>query len=153
MPPLVNWIEVNALSFQLPAPVQVRWDSMTHIVPGLLLIFFEAAILTAISVMIATRAPMMVNIVACLAIYIIGHIAPELVRVSAEGQFLEYVRFIAQVIATFLPSLELFNTQAAVATGAIVPRDYIGVSAIYCAAYSTAAILLAFILFEDHDLA
>ena len=52
-----------------------------------------------------------------------------------------------------LPSLELFNTQAAIATGRVVPPEYIGMSAIYCFAYASAAILLAFILFEDRDLA
>lgn len=153
VPAMFNWVDVSFLPFQWPEPVEVRWESMTRIVPGLVLIFFEAAILTAVSVAIATRAPMMVNIVSCLAIYIVGHIAPVLVRVSAEGQLLEFVRFVAQAIATFLPSLELFNTQAAVATGSIVPRDYIGLSAVYCAAYCAAAILLAFIMFEDHDLA
>eukprot|EP00913_Durusdinium_trenchii_P035253 g32983.t1 len=141
VPLMFNWIDVSFLPFQWPGPVEIRWDSMTRIVPGLVLIFFEAAILTGISVAIATRAPMMVNIVSCLAIYIIGHIAPVLVRFSAEGQFLEFVRFFAQTIATFLPSLELFNTQAAVATGSIVPRDYIALSAVYCAAYCSMSIL------------
>jgi hypothetical protein len=49
--------------------------------------------------------------------------------------------------------LEIFNPQAAVATGKVVPPDYLALSAAYCAAYCTAAIILAFILFEDRDLA
>ena len=60
---------------------------------------------------------------------------------------------LARLIATVLPSLEVFNTQAAIATGAMVPPEYLACSALYCAAYCTAAILLAFILFEDRDLA
>jgi hypothetical protein len=59
----------------------------------------------------------------------------------------------ARLIATVLPSLELFNISAAVATGTTVPPDYLGYSALYCASYCAAAILMAFILFEDRDLA
>jgi hypothetical protein len=38
-------------------------------------------------------------------------------------------------------------------TGSVVPATYLGWVAIYSAAYITAAILLAFIMFEDRDLA
>ena len=63
------------------------------------------------------------------------------------------VQFVARLIATGLPNLEHFNTQAAVATGTLVPPSYLGYAALYCGAFSLAAILLAFILFEDRDLA
>ena len=66
---------------------------------------------------------------------------------------LEPVKFMAQLIATVLPSLEVFNMEAAVASGVVVPPVYLGYSALYCAAYCVAAILLAYILFEDRDLA
>ena len=66
---------------------------------------------------------------------------------------LEFVQFMARLIATVLPSLDLFNISAAVATGDLVPPIYLGYSAIYCFCYCAAAILMAFILFEDRDLA
>ena len=66
---------------------------------------------------------------------------------------LEFVQFMARLIATMLPSLDLFNISAAVATGDMVPPDYLAYSALYCGCYCTAAILLAFILFEERDLA
>jgi hypothetical protein len=102
-------------------------------------------------VALSTRLPMVLNMVSCLAIFIVGHLTPVLVKTVFEQ--LEPVRFMAQLIATVLPSLEAFNTQAAVAKSTIIPPAYLGLSALYCAAYSTAAILLAFILFEDRDLA
>jgi len=153
VPELYLWKDVAWLPFQLPAPEESRWASMTQILPGLVLIFFEAAILTAISVAISTRVPMMVNIVTCLTVYVVGHLAPVLVQVSTDDAILENVQFVARLIATILPSLHMFDTQAAVATGVIVPPDYLMWSALYCIAYSAAAILLAFILFEDRDLA
>jgi hypothetical protein len=66
---------------------------------------------------------------------------------------LELVQFMGRLIATGLPNLEHFNTQAAIATGTMVPPTYLAYAFLYCATFSAAAILLAFILFEDRDLA
>jgi len=120
-------------------------------VPGLILIFYEISVLTALSVAISTRVPMVVNMVTCLAIFVVGHLTSLLVEQNVRG--LEMVQFVARLIATALPNLEHFNTQAAVATGTLVPPAYLGNAALYSAAFSAAAILLAFILFEDRDLA
>ncbi len=120
-------------------------------VPGLILIFLEIAVLAALSVAISTRVPMVVNMVTCLAIFVVGHLTSRLVEGNALG--LELVQFTARLIATVLPNLEHFNTQAAIATGTVVPPVYLGYATLYCAAFSMAAILLAFILFEDRDLA
>ncbi|HVW02576.1 MAG TPA: ABC transporter permease, partial [Planctomycetaceae bacterium] len=84
-------------------------------------------------------------------IFVIGHLTPSLV---AAGVFkLELVEFMARLMATVLPALDVFNIQAAVATGKMVPAEYLGLSALYCVAYSAAGILAAFLLFEDRDLA
>lgn len=122
-----------------------------QVLPGIALIFLEVCILSAISVAISTRLPMVVNMVACLSIFVVGHLTPALVNSGAIRN--ELVDFFARLIATILPALEVFNIQAAVATGTLVPNSYLIWSAVYAAAYSMAAILLAFILFEDRDLA
>jgi ABC-type transport system involved in multi-copper enzyme maturation permease subunit len=120
-------------------------------IPGLLLIFCEISVLTSLSVAISTRVPMVVNMVTCFTIFVVGHLTSLLVERNVRG--LEMVQFVARLIATGLPNLEHFNTQAAVATGTLVPPAYLGNAALYAAAFSAAAILLAFILFEDRDLA
>lgn len=155
VPALINWTDqlfAMTLPFEIIAPVPERWNPTVIIVPGIILIFFEAVILTAISVAIATRAPMVVNIVTCLVIFIVGNLAPVLVKVSTENTAFEVVQFVAQLISIILPSLAMFDIQAAVATDRAVPWDYVGWGALYCVVYSTAAILLAFVLFEDRDL-
>jgi len=121
------------------------------IIPPMVLGLLEIAVMSAISVAISTRAPMVVNMVTCLAIFVVGHLTPSLVR-SNLGR-LELVTFMARVIATLLPAVENFNVEAAIVTGSVVPWTYLGSVAAYSAAYITAAILLAFILFEDRDLA
>lgn len=125
--------------------------AVAQVLPGLVLLFMEICVLTAVSVAISTRLPMVVNMTAMFAIFVVGHLTPLLVQAGTLR--IELVPFMGYLIGTVLPSLEVFNTQAAIATGAIVPPRYLGETALYCTAYSIAAILLAFILFEDRDLA
>ncbi len=125
--------------------------SAVQVLPGIALIFMEIAVMAALSVAISTRLPMQVNMVTCLAIFVIGHLTPNLVH---AGVFkLELVQFMARLIATVLPALEVFNIQPAIATGQEVPLIYLVWAAVYSVAYSAIGILLAFIMFEDRDLA
>jgi ABC-type transport system involved in multi-copper enzyme maturation permease subunit len=124
---------------------------MIGIVPGLVLSFMESIVLTAISVAISTRLPMLPNLVICFSIYVLGHLGP-LIAQSSMGQN-EFVAFFGQLIALLLPVLDHFNIQAAVAGGVRVPADYLAWAALYCFLYSAVAMLLALILFEDRDLA
>ncbi|MDA0834849.1 MAG: ABC transporter permease subunit [Planctomycetota bacterium] len=142
----------DAKESSLPDPTTVdRMASLLQIVPGIILIFFEIAILSAVSVAISTRLPMVVNIVTCFSVFVVGHLTPVLV---GEGVLKnEFVSFMARLISTALPNLDSFNMQTAVATGVMVPPVYLGNAALYCGVYSLAAILLAFILFEERDLA
>lgn len=128
-----------------------RFAVTVQVLPGMLLMFMEVAVLTAVSVAISTRLPMVVNLTTMFAIFVIGHLTPVLVQAGEVK--LEFVEFMARLISVALPGLDLFNTQAAVATGTLVPPVYLATTAIYCLCYSTAAILLGFILFEDRDLA
>ena len=124
---------------------------MIGIVPGLVLSFMETVVLTAISVAISTRLPMLPNLAICGSIYVLGHLGPLIVQ-SSVGQN-EFVAFFGQLIALVLPVLDHFNIQAAVAGGVRVPPDYLAWAALYCVLYSSVAMLLALILFEDRDLA
>ncbi len=142
-------------------PIAVDWPTLVpersaeviNIIPGLILIFLETSVLAAISVVISTRLPMIVNMVTCFAIFVVGHLTPVIVDATSNSPALEFVPFVAQLSATVLPTLENFNMSAPIATGRMVPGDYLGYAALYCLAYCAAAILMAFILFEDRDLA
>jgi ABC-type transport system involved in multi-copper enzyme maturation permease subunit len=119
-------------------------------IPGLVLAFLEATVLVSLSVAISTRLPMLANFVICFSIYVLGHITPLIVQ--SQIQFAPVV-FVGQFIATILPVLDHFNIQAAVAAGRPVPFAYLAWAFVYCLLYSTIAMLLALVLFEDRDLA
>ncbi|GAC1471136.1 MAG: hypothetical protein NVSMB9_16930 [Isosphaeraceae bacterium] len=131
-----------------------RWAQVKQVMPGLALGFFEVTVLAAVSVAISTRLPMLVNLVVCIAIFFLGHLSPLLVEVTGHGQVNELVSFMAQLFAWALPSLEFFNASPAISTGASIPwLGYVVPALGYCVLYSGAALLFAFLLFEDRDLA
>jgi ABC-type transport system involved in multi-copper enzyme maturation permease subunit len=131
-----------------------RWAQVMQVMPGLALGFFEVTILTSISVAISTRLPMLANLVICILIFFLGHLSPVLVEVAAQGQVNELVSFMARFFAWALPALEFFNAGPSISTGAVIPWiGYVLPAFGYCVLYSGAALLLAFIFFEDRDLA
>jgi len=140
------------------AEAHKQWDQVKQVLPGLALGFLEVTVLTAVSVAISTRLPMLVNLVVCIAIFFLGHLSPVLVEVTsqglAKGQVNELVGFMARLFAWVLPSLEFFNAGPAISTGAVIPWvGYVIPALGYCVLYSGAALLFAFLLFEDRDLA
>ncbi len=118
---------------------------------AVVLVLLEIMVMSAISVALSTRVPMVVNLVTCLAIFVVGHLTETLV-VSNMGK-LELVGFMARLVAMVLPAVGMFNVEAKLMTDGSVPPVYVGWAAVYAGAYIMAAILLAFWLFEDRDLA
>jgi hypothetical protein len=111
----------------------------------------ETVVLTAVSVAISTRLPLLANFVVCFVIYVLGHLTPSIVQSSLHG--FEPVAFVAQLVAVALPILDNLNIQVAVAGDREVPWDYLVGAAIFSFLYSLLAMLLALTLFEDRDLA
>lgn len=130
---------------------QACYLEMTSTVPGLVLAFMETMILAALSVAISTRLPMFANFMICFTVYVLGHLIP-LISQASEGQF-EIVKFVGRFSAAVFPNLEAFDLQTAMAGGFAVPQQYLAMSLVYCLLFSTVAMLLALILFEDRDLA
>ncbi len=130
---------------------QVCYWEMVRTIPGLVLAFFEAVILTSISVAISTKLSMLANMIVCTSVYVLGHLVPMLVN-SSVGKF-EPVRFVGQLLATVLPVLDHLNISAPIAAGTPVPLLYLGWAFAYCALYTAIAMLVALALFEDRDLA
>ena len=142
--------DARETSNQLPN-WQLCYYEMAVTVPGLVLSFMQTIVVAAVSVAISTRLPLLPNAIICFSVFVLGNLTPLLVQ-SSRSQF-EIVSFFAQLIATVLPNLEIFNIQAAIAGDVEVPTVYLAGSLLYCLIYSAIAMLLALLLFEDRDLA
>jgi len=130
---------------------QLCFEEVIRIVPGLLLAFFEAIVMAAISVAISTRLPMMPNLIICGSIYVLGHLGP-LIAKSSAGEIV-FVKFIGRLISVMLPVLDHYEIEGAIAGASTVPMVYLWTAFLYSALYCVAAMLLALIFFEDRDLA
>jgi len=136
---------------QQPPNWQMCFYAVNLIIPGLALSLMQTVVMAAISVAISTRLPVLPNLLICTSIYLMGHLVPLIVDSSAS-QF-AIVRFVGMFVATVFPVLEHFNVEAAIASDSVIPGVYLIYSLVYCALYSTIALLLALALFEDRDLA
>jgi len=133
-----NWIEC--------------YQAMITSVPVLVLAFFEAVVLSALSVALSTRLMALAGLIVCCSVYVLGHLVPMLVASSAADSY-GFINFTGQLFAAVLPVLDHFESEAAVATGTAIPMAYLAWAGVYCLLYSTVAMLVGLTLFEDRDLA
>jgi hypothetical protein len=125
---------------------------------GLVIGYCQLMVLLAIAVALATRLPMLVNLVVCLVIFFLGHLAPILSNVSQNRRGLgALVHFTAQLFHTLLPGLEYYDMGPAVVRDAPLPPGdfavYVASVTGYSLLYTAIALLFGLILFEDRDLA
>jgi len=99
---------------------------------------------------------LLANFVVCFSIFLLGHLTPVLVEATnqaGKGRN-ELVAFMARLFSWAFPSLEFFNAGPAISTGAVIPWvAYVLPALGYSVMYSMAAILFAFLLFENRDVA
>ncbi len=115
----------------------------------------QLMVLLAIAVALATRLPMLLNLVICLVVFFLGHLTPILMAVSQKRYAL--VRFTAEVFDHVLPGLELYDTGPVVIRDAPLPQGEFALYVLsvtgYSLLYTGIALLFGLILFEDRDLA
>jgi ABC-type transport system involved in multi-copper enzyme maturation permease subunit len=134
-------------------------DTLAHNL-GVMLGFGQVMILVAIASALATRLTFIVNLVLCLLIYIVGHLAPVLVKVTETGSAdtaVGLVGFVGRLFDVLLPALEFYNMGPAIIRE--TPLDlwqfggYVLTVFGYSVIYTAIALLLGLLLFEDRDLA
>jgi len=119
-------------------------------------------ILVAIASALATRVPFVVNLVLCLVVYFLGHLAPVVVRVTemagGDGSTgVGLIGFLGKLFDVILPALEFFNMGPAIIRES--PLDlwsfagYVLTVFGYALIYTGIALLGGLLLFEDRDLA
>ncbi|HSQ56175.1 MAG TPA: ABC transporter permease [Gemmata sp.] len=135
-------------------------DTLAHSL-GVLLGFGQVMILVAIASALATRLSFIVNLVLCLLIYIVGHLAPVLVKVTegsgGDSAALGLVGFVGRLFNVLLPALEFYNMGPAIIRE--TPLDlwqfggYVLTVFGYSIIYTSIALVVGLLLFEDRDLA
>jgi ABC-type transport system involved in multi-copper enzyme maturation permease subunit len=131
---------------------------------GTLLGFGKVMVLVALASALATRMPLITNLLICVFVFALGHLAPVLRRVSTElrnqnpdNTALSLVNFLTQTLETLTPALEFFDMGPAIIRDTPIEfsafAQYVGSAAVYGVVYTIIALLFGLILFEDRDLA
>jgi|GEM_PF-179515 hypothetical protein len=137
---------------------------LLDIAPGLILGFSQSMVLIAIAVALATRVPMVVNLVAVVVLFFLAHLAPVLVSIGYEAQrtnpgaaVSQILFFMAQLFDLVLPNLESFRLEPALLHETPIPPplfiQYLASVSLYGVLYTSIVLLFGLILFEDRDLA
>lgn len=128
----------------------------------LALVFGQVMILIAVSTAIATRLPFVVNLVIVLFVYLFGHLAPVIVKVSRSNNdgnqtARKLVGFLAQLFDTLLPALDFLDMGPAINRDTPIElwefAGYVATVFGYAVIYSVIALVVGLLLFEDRDLA
>jgi ABC-type transport system involved in multi-copper enzyme maturation permease subunit len=165
------WLTTRLQSWALPslATDLLRgiglWTHLTFdVAPGLILGFSQVMVLVAIAVSLATRVPMVVNLVAVVAIFFLAHLAPVLVAIGYKAQSTnpgaavsQILYFMAQLFDLALPNLESFRLEPALLNDTPIDpgafSKYLASVSLYGVLYTSIVLLFGLILFEDRDLA
>jgi ABC-type transport system involved in multi-copper enzyme maturation permease subunit len=128
---------------------------LSLIAPGIVCNLFQVMILTGLAVALATRLPVVVNLVICLSVFIVGRLAHIVVyQSSPERGGNPLVHVMAQIFATLLPGFNYFDMTDATIGGIDVPwGDYVFPVGVHAVGYTLIALLFGLILFEDRDVA
>jgi hypothetical protein len=132
--------------------------------PGLVLCFSQVMVLVALAVTLATRLPVVVNLVCILAVFLLANLTPTLLAVARQtareqpdSTVARLLDFVARVFDTFLPDLGAFTLDPALLSDAPPPAGlflrYVGSVTLYGVIYTGIVLLFGLILFEDKDLA
>jgi hypothetical protein len=169
--PTPAWVQDTLTRWALPAQITDvlrgigQWTAHTaDTMPGLILCFSQVMVLVALAVALATRLPMVVNLVSVLLVYFLAHLTPVLLAISGKARVAapnsavaQLISFVARVFDTILPDLGSFRMDPALLSDAPPPplpfAQYVGSVTLYGLVYTTIVLLLGLILFEDRDLA
>lgn len=162
--PMPGW--VNEWANKMTTSDQVRpllrgvghWGAhVLDTMPGLVLCFSQVMVLVGLAVALATRVPMVVNLLSVFGVYVLAHLTPVLLAVAKRARGLELVRFVAEALDMVLPDLGMFRIDPAIISEAPPPAypfaTYVGSVTLYGLIYTGIVLLFGLILFEDRDLA
>jgi ABC-type transport system involved in multi-copper enzyme maturation permease subunit len=160
---LTSW-KLTSQAADMVRGIGLWTHSALTIAPGLILGFSQVLVMVALSVSLATRLPMVVNLVTVVVFFFLAHLTPVLVDIGKEAQrnkpgaiVSQILYFMSQLLDTILPNLDYFRIDPALLNetpiGAFEFASYLTKVSTYGILFTSIMLLFGLILFEDRDLA
>ena len=145
-----------------------RWRQINQaltVVPGLVLVGLQVAVLSAVATALSARFSAAASVGLALGVFVVGHLVVFLesaARTAGAG-----ARAAAEGVLTLVPFLEIFNINDRLSRSILTPFAdtggstalwgevwaYVGLAALYAGAYVAAALGVATVLFRRRSLA
>jgi ABC-type transport system involved in multi-copper enzyme maturation permease subunit len=143
-------MNVGLMSLALISILILRGESPWSLLPALLLILVELAVITAFALLFSSLTNPILAAVWTFAVYVAGHLAWSLQLLKEkvpEGA----ARVACDVVYWLMPNLSRLNIKAEVVHDLPLPAGFIPLAVLYGAAYSLVVLLLACWVFERKD--
>ncbi|MFO8012595.1 MAG: ABC transporter permease [Phycisphaerae bacterium] len=149
------------------AKVEAFWWRRVHqaltVVPGLVLVALQVGVLSAVATALSARFSVAASVALALGVFVVGHLTvflEQAVRTAGAG-----TRAAAEVALSLMPFLEVFNLNRHLSHTMLTPFGegpgaeawaetwaYVGLSAVYAAAYAGAALAVGALMFRRRSL-
>jgi ABC-2 type transport system permease protein len=124
-----------------------------RLVPATMLILFGLWVVSAIALACSTRLETIPTLAICSGIFLLGLMSDYLFgRTAIDATASALARWGSSFMHTITPNIALFWMADALEKGKSIPWNYVCKAFVYVAAYLTAALSLALMLFEDREL-
>jgi ABC-type transport system involved in multi-copper enzyme maturation permease subunit len=137
----------------VPANQQSIWPAPAtdpRLMVGILLIFVELTLVTAVALFFSTFAGPMTAVLLTLGLWVAGHFNADL-RQFEEVVDSKVVAYIARFAYYVLPNLAPFNVKAEVVHGVPVATSHVGLTMAYAVVYITVLLVAAMAIFRRRD--
>ena len=141
---------VGVMSGALCLLLAVRGEPFLPLLPAILLIFFELAMVTAFAILFSTLTNPMLAALWTFVAYVVGHLTWSLELLQArmpEGPG----RFLCDLLYTVLPNLEWLNVRGEAVRGALPATEHLIGASAYGVCYALAVLVVACMVFERKE--
>lgn len=143
-------MNVGLMSLALVGVLLARGESPWALLPAVLLILVELAIITAFALLFSSLTNPILAAVWTFAVYVSGHLSWSLALL--EQRVPEGVgRQICRLVYWLLPNLDRLNIKAEAVHGIALPEGFLTLSALYGVAYAVVVLALAIAAFQRKD--
>jgi len=128
----------------------VRGEAPWFLMPAVLLILIELAIITAFALLFSSLTNPILAAVWTFAAYVTGHLSWSL-RLLQDRLTEGLGWYLCEATYWILPNLERLNIKAEVVNGQPLPDGFVPLSVLYGSSYALAVLVLACVIFERKD--
>ena len=143
-------MNVGLMSLALIGVLLLRGESPWSLIPAILLIFVELAVITAFALLFSSLVNPILAAVATGAIYFLGHLSwgLELLKAKVSSGF---VRVLCDVAYWALPDFERLNIKIEAVHGLPLASGFLVTALLYGLGYTAVVLVLAMLAFERKE--